>query len=64
MSDLFPITLDEMIREVEREIALRRRVYPNWIASGRLKRDKAERQIKVMEAVTAELNLMRRTRTP
>ena len=28
MSDLFPITLQDLVIEAEREVALRRRVYP------------------------------------
>lgn len=54
MSELFAPTRAEMQAEVEREIALRRRVYPRWVEQGKLKLDRAERQIAVMEAV-AEL---------
>ena len=46
---------EEMLLEVRREIALRRRVYPRWVEAGRLKLDRAERQIEVMEAVAAAL---------
>jgi signal recognition particle subunit SEC65 len=55
MSDLFPATLAEMAREAEREVALRRRVYPRWVAEGRMKQHHAERQIALMEAIAAEL---------
>ena len=55
MSDLFPATLAEMAREAEREVALRRRVYPRWVAEGRMKPHHAERQIALMEAIAAEL---------
>jgi hypothetical protein len=58
-SDLFngtlPIALDAQVREVEREIALRRRVYPRWIESGRLTQSAADRQIAVMQAVLETL---------
>ena len=53
MSDLFPATLAEMAREAEREVALRRRVYPRWVAEGRMKQHHAERQIALMEAIAA-----------
>lgn len=55
MSDLFTPTLDEQIRCVAREIDLRRRVYPRWIEQGRLKPDKAEREIECMVAVLKTL---------
>jgi hypothetical protein len=46
-----PIGLDAQIKEVEREIELRRRVYPRWIEGGRLSQAKADSQIDVMVAV-------------
>jgi hypothetical protein len=55
MPDLFPVTIDEMVREVEREITLRRRVYPRAVASKRMSQDKADKQIAIMEAVAREL---------
>ena len=36
MSDLFPITREEMLREVEREIAMRKHVYLLRVRDGRL----------------------------
>ena len=57
--DLFagtlPVDLCAQIAEVEREIALRRRVYPRWTAAGRLTQAAADRQIETMEAVLATL---------
>jgi hypothetical protein len=55
--DLFPVTRTDMVMEVERELALRRRVYPRLIATGRMKLQQAERQITVMEAVLEELRI-------
>jgi hypothetical protein len=49
------VSREEMLAEVEREIALRRRVYPRWVEAGKLKLDRAERQILVLEAVAAFL---------
>ena len=54
-SDLLPITLPEMLAELEREIALRKRVYPRWVQAGRLSAAKAERQIEVMEQLAEYL---------
>jgi signal recognition particle subunit SEC65 len=55
MPELLPVTLHEMVVEVEREVALRKRVYPRWVEQGKIKLDRAERQIQVMEAVAAYL---------
>ena len=59
LPDLFcgtlPIDLRAQVSEVEREIALRRRVYPRWTAAGRLSQAAADRQIVTMEAVLATL---------
>lgn len=49
-SDL-PIPLDAQIACVEREIRLRERVYPNWIAHGRMTKAKADSEIATMRAV-------------
>jgi hypothetical protein len=54
-TDLLPVTVAEMIQEVERELTLRRRVYPSWVAAKRLAQSKADRQIEVLEAVLARL---------
>lgn len=60
MSDLFPDALPDLgaqMKEVEREIALRQRVYPRWIADGRLTQAAADRQIGVMKAVLETLKM-------
>ena len=36
---------------IERELRLRRRVYPRWVAEGRMKIRDAEHEIKTMEAI-------------
>jgi hypothetical protein len=51
MSDLFPITREDMAREAERELAMRERVYPRMVCDGRMKAHQAERQIAVMAAM-------------
>ena len=45
-----------MIREVERELALRTRVYPQWVEAGRLKAAVAVEQTRRIKAV---LDLLR-----
>jgi hypothetical protein len=49
-----PITDVDKLKCVEREVAMRKGVYPKWIAAGKLTRAKADREIAVMEAIAAE----------
>lgn len=52
-------TLDEQIAEVSRECAMRERVYGNWVASGRMKLEDSQRQIRRMRGVLATLENLR-----
>jgi len=54
--DLFPnlpraVTLDRQIRAVEREIDMRRQVYPKRVTDQRMSQQFADEEIAVMEAV-------------
>ncbi len=57
MPDLFfdAVPLSDQIAEVERELALRQRVYPNFVSAGRLTQERADRQKSVMAAVLKTL---------
>lgn len=46
-------TSRELADCAEREVKQRRRVYPRWVADGRMKQDFADRQIGMMEAIAA-----------
>jgi hypothetical protein len=50
-STLFGVSMAEQIKEVEREIAMRRRVYPNL----KISTDRTAYQLRCMEAVLATL---------
>lgn len=50
-----PPTLTEQIAAVAREIAMRRRTYPRWVDQGRMRAERAQREIECMEAVLATL---------
>jgi len=50
MTDLFAITVDDMVGELEREIVLRKRVYPKWVDAKKLSRSEADRRIELLEA--------------
>jgi hypothetical protein len=49
MSEKF--TMHDMLTEIERELAQRRRVYPRLIAAGKMSQATADRQIAIMEAI-------------
>ena len=49
------VTIEDQIKAVEREISMRRRVYPNWVASKRMSKEKADKEIAAMEAVLETL---------
>lgn len=51
MTDLFPPNLDGQIAEIERELLMRIRVYPRFVATGKPTQAKADRQIEIMRAV-------------
>ena len=49
------ITLAEQIAEARRELALRRKCYPQWIKSGKLDSQDAYHQLQCMEAIVRTL---------
>jgi len=53
--DLLPITLDDQIVAVKREIAMRERVYPRQVENGRMSKRLADRELALMRAVLATL---------
>ena len=61
MADLIPITLEEEIICLRREIGMRQSVYPRWVASGKMKLDRAEREIAVMKSALERLCRLRDT---
>lgn len=49
------MTLDEMIKEAEREVALRKKCYPQWVANGKIKQIEADYRIEVMQWIVDTL---------
>lgn len=45
----------EQIECVDREIRMRRRVYPRWVETGKMTQAKADHEIRTMEDVLATL---------
>lgn len=58
------VALDRQIACVQREISMRRKVYPRWVQCGRMKQDQATREIAAMEAVLETLKALERERHP
>ncbi len=54
-----PVSLDDQIACVARELALRRSAYPKWVANGRMKQSEAEREVARMTAVIETLKGLR-----
>lgn len=44
------VTIDQQIACLRREIAMRKNVYPKWVANGRLKQPAATAEIEAMQA--------------
>jgi hypothetical protein len=56
VSDLFagePVTLQDMLGCARRELHMRESVYPRWVASGKLKQEKADQELRLMRAIVA-----------
>ena len=47
----------EIVAELEREVEVRRRVFPRWVANGKLKPDVADRRIQLLEAAAAYMRM-------
>lgn len=60
MAELFPdaptqISLRDQIEAIEREIRIRRKVYPKWVAKKHMTQAKADFEIAAMQAALATL---------
>jgi len=53
-------SLDDQIDEVQRELAMRERVYPQWIKAGRLSSAKAYAQTRNLRAALDTLQWLRK----
>lgn len=54
-----PPTIDEQIACVRRELAMRQKAYPKWVASQRMKQAEADRELARMQAVHDTLMLIK-----
>lgn len=49
------VSLDRQQQAVRRELNMRQRVYPRWVANGKMTQAKADEEIAAMAAVLATL---------
>lgn len=49
------ITLKDQIKEIGRELGMRRALYPKWVAGKRMSQDEADTRIAVMDSVYQNL---------
>lgn len=49
------VPLERQLAAVRDEISKRRRVYPRWVADGRMSQDQADRRLEEMAAVRTTL---------
>lgn len=47
-------TTEQVLRELRRELALRQKLYPKWVADGSLARDTAQYQTEIMQFLVEE----------
>ena len=59
-----PVPIAAQVTCVEREIGLREKVYPRWVAAGRLSQTKADQELELMRAVLATLRAIETVERP
>ena len=52
--------LDRQIKCLARELAMRRNVYPKWVASGRMKQEESDAEIDAMDGALRSLEFMKK----
>lgn len=57
-------SLKAQIAELRRELTVRRRVFPQWVASGKLDQAEADRRCDRLEAAIASLYELQALRAP
>lgn len=57
---MLSFTATEKREAAEREVKMRQRVYPRWIAANRITQQKADHEIAVMEAIAEDYRHLER----
>ena len=48
------MTTEEKVKEIKRELDMRKRVFPAWVLQGRISQAISDKRIKVMEEILAD----------
>lgn len=64
MSEAAKLPIDDLVRAAERELAMRERVYPKWVADKRMTQAAADHEIRAMRQIVDTLVLFQRFRQP
>lgn len=51
-------SLQDLISCASREVAMRQRLYPRWVAEGRMTREKAAREVDLMQEIVERLRAL------
>lgn len=54
------ITLELMVAEARRELGMRRKAYPRWVANGRMTQAQADERIELQQAIVDKLEELRK----
>jgi hypothetical protein len=57
---MMPVSIERQISCVKRELAIREKIFPQWVDSGRLTPESMKRELDGMRAVLATLEGLRR----
>jgi hypothetical protein len=44
----------DKLRSIRREISMRRKVYPRWVAEGRMTQEQATRELEIFEQIASD----------
>ena len=47
-------TTKEKLKELRRELNMRKRVYPVWVMQGKMKQDVSDKQMKILEEIIVD----------
>ena len=48
------ITIADIIKEIQRELNMRKKVFPTWVLQGRISQAISDKRIKIMEEILAD----------
>ena len=49
--ELFPISLQDKLGCLRREVKMREQVYPRWVGRGKMTQQEADRELKITKAI-------------